>query len=323
MGELRAYFAREAGGGLRADHVLVTSGGQSALTAAFRYLATPGDPVVLESPTYGGTVVAARAAGLRPVPVPADRDGVLPDALSYAIERTRAPLIYLQTRHANPTGATLAEDRRPAVLSVAARARAFVVEDDWARDLDLSGPVPVPLAARDEDGHVVYIRSLTKPVAAGPRVAALMARGPAFERLRLGRTSDDLFVAPILQHTALDVLTAPGWPRHLARVRRVLRERRDALLAALGRHAPQFHLELVPAGGMLLWPRLPPGVPATRLAAACHDRGLAVEPGDWYFPGEPAGSFVRLSYAAAEATVMATAAATLAAAARDCFGGRQ
>lgn len=83
----------------------------------------------------------------------------------------------------------------------------------------------------DEDGHVIYVRSLTKPVAAGLRVAALVARGPALTRLCRGRVTDDLFVAPALQHTALDVLTAPGWPRHLAGLRRALRLRRDTLTA--------------------------------------------------------------------------------------------
>jgi len=80
--------------------VLITSGGQNALSAVFRHLCAPGEPVIVESPTYVGALVAARAAGLVLVPVPGDRDGVLPDALADALARTGARLAYLRLSYA-------------------------------------------------------------------------------------------------------------------------------------------------------------------------------------------------------------------------------
>ncbi len=310
--ELRGYLAGEAGPSCRADNVLVTSGGQAALVATCRYLAVPGDRIVVESPTYIGALAAARAAGLLVVPVPTDQHGVLPDALTDALTRSRARLVYLQPRHANPTGATLAADRRPAVLDAINAACAFLIEDDWVRDLDLDGPTPAPLASLDDDGHVIYIRSLTKPVAAGLRVAALIARGPALSRLRRGRLTDDLFVAPTLQHTALDVLTAPGWPRHLAGLRRALRQRRDTLTAALATHLPHCHPHLNPHGGVHLWLRLPDGTSDAEVTTAAHRHGVAVSPGRGYFPAEPPNPYLRLSYAAADPPTLQHAAALLA-----------
>src|SRR6202035_3310802 len=117
-------------------------------------------------------------------------------------------------------------------------------------DFDLGAATPPPLITQDDDGHVIYLRSVSKPVAAGLRVAGLAARGPVLTRLRRGRISDDLFVAPILQQVALDVLTAAGWSRHLGGVRRVLRERRDALVAAVRELLPECELEAVPDGGL-------------------------------------------------------------------------
>ena len=89
---------------MTAQDVLITPGGQAALSAVFRHLCAPGDPVIVESPTYVGALAAARAAGLILVPVPGDRDGVLPDALADALARSGARLAYLQPRYANPTG---------------------------------------------------------------------------------------------------------------------------------------------------------------------------------------------------------------------------
>ena len=302
--ELRAHFAAETGGPLTAQNVLITPGGQAALSAAFRHLCAPGEPVIVESPTYVGALAAARAAGLILVPVPGDARGVLPDALADALARTGARLVYLQPRYANPTGAVLAPDRRGPVLDAVARAGAFLIEDDWMRDFDLGPPSPPPLASIDDDGHVIYLRSLSKPVAAGLRVAGLAARGPVLARLRRGRISDDLFVAPVLQQIALDVLTAPGWPRHLGGLRRVLRERRDALAEAIGELLPGCALELVPSGGVHLWLRLPDSFSDVDVADLAAARGLAVGPGRVSFAGEPPASYLRLSYASADAPAL-------------------
>jgi DNA-binding transcriptional MocR family regulator len=237
---------------------------------------------------------------------------VLPDALADALARTRARLVYLQPRYANPAGAVLSPDRRPAVLAAAARAGAFILEDDWMRDFDLGASSPPPLASLDEDGHVIYLRSVSKPVAAGLRVAGLAARGPVLARLRRGRVSDDLFVAPILQQVALEVLTAPGWHRHMAAVRRVLRERRDALVLAVRQLLPDCRLDLVPAGGVHLWLRLPEGCSDADVAQAAPGRGVTVTAGRGSFPGEPPGPYLRLSFAAEESAALRRAAEILA-----------
>jgi len=154
---LRAWFAREAGGRFGAHDVVICPGGQAALVTAVRALAPPGGSVVVESPTYRGALAAVRAAGLTPIPVPSDADGVRPEMLADALERTGARVAYLQPLHANPHGADLSAERRAAVMEVAARSGAFLIEDDWARDLTIDGPAPAPLAADDPDGHVVYV----------------------------------------------------------------------------------------------------------------------------------------------------------------------
>jgi DNA-binding transcriptional MocR family regulator len=311
--ELRGYLAAEAGGGqLTEQNVLIASGGQAALSAVFRHLCAPGDPLIVESPTYVGALAAARAAGLVLVPVPGDADGVLPDALADAFARTGSRLAYLQPRYANPHGSVLAPDRREPVLLAAARAGAFLLEDDWMRDFDLDAPSPLPLISQDDDGHVIYLRSVSKPIAAGLRVSGLAARGPILARLRRGRISDDLFVAPMLQQIALDVLTAPGWPRHLAAARRRLRDRRDTLVGAIAQLLPGCRLDLIPGGGMHLWLRLPDGYGDADVTEAAAARGVAVNPGRASFPAEPPAAYLRLSYAGEEPAALRQAVGILA-----------
>lgn len=310
--ELRAWFARDAGGAFTADDVLVTAGGQAALATTFRALAQPGELLLVESPTYLGALAAARAAGLRVVPVPSDRDGVRPDLLADAFSRTGSRLFYAQPTYANPHGAVLAPDRRAAVLDVVAAAGAFLVEDDAARDLAIDGDPPPPLAADDRHGHVVLLRSLTKSVAPGLRVGAVAARGPAGSRLRAARLLDDFYVSGPLQQTAVDLVGSPTWRRHRKQLRSGLAARRDALLAALAATLPDaVHLGR-PAGGFHVWVRLPDGVDDVQLALAARAAGVVVSPGRPWFAAEPPAPFLRLTYAGAPARDLTEAITRLA-----------
>lgn len=294
--ELREWFAREIGGGLRASDLTICSGGQPALATAFRGLGEPGDVLLVEAPTYLGAIAAGRDAGLKVVGVPADEHGVRPDLLAAAFERTKARLFFSQPMYANPHGATLARERRADVLQAVADAGAFLIEDDWARGLTIEGAPPPPLAADDPDGHVVYLRSLTKVAAPGLRVAAIGARGVAGARLRTARLLDDLFVAGPMQHTAVEFLTAPAWRRHLGALRTGLRQRRDALVTAIHRELPDLTVR-PPKGGLHLWIRLPEGTDEVAVTTAAAARDVVVFPGRPWFPAEPTGPFLRLSFA--------------------------
>jgi DNA-binding transcriptional MocR family regulator len=295
--ELRAAFAATIG--VDAGDVTVVAGGQSGLSSAFRALSPPGAPVLLEAPTYLGAVAAAQAADLRPVPVPSDAEGLRPDLLAEAFARTGAALVYTQPLFANPTGAVLAPARRQAVLDVVRDAGAFLIEDDWARHLGLDRTAPPPLLRDDPDGHVVYLTSLTKPVAPSLRVGALVARGPAAGRLAAIRRVDDLFISRPLQEIAVELFGSPAWQRHLTALRAALRERRDALVAGLRHHLPRVEPVHIPSGGLHVWVRLPADVDEADVVTRARKRDVVVEAGHSYWITEPPGPHLRLTYAAA------------------------
>ncbi|WP_210730243.1 PLP-dependent aminotransferase family protein [Streptomyces sp. S816] len=298
--ELREWFAREIGGAVTAAGVLIAAGGQSALATALRALAPPGAPVLVESPTYPGMLALARAGGLRPVPVPVDRDGVRPELLADAFRATGARVFVCQPLFQNPTGAVLAPGRRAEVLGIARAAGAFVVEDDFVRRLVHAdaGPLPRPLAADDPDGVVVHVGSLTKATSPSFRVSALAAHGPVLERLRAIQVVDSFFVPRPLQEAALELVGSPAWPRHLRTLSGELKERRDAMTGALALRLPELALPHIPFGGYHLWARLPEGTDDDAFSAAALRAGVALTPGRPYFSAEPPAPYVRLSFAA-------------------------
>lgn len=297
--ELREWFARGTGGMITAAEVLITAGGQSALTTAVRAVAPPGAPVLVESPTYPGLLAIVRAAGLRPVPVPVDRDGVRTELLAAAFKATGARAFICQPLFQNPTGAVLSAERRPEVLRIAREAGAFVIEDDYVRRLahEDAGPLPRPLATDDHDGTVIHVCSLTKATSPSLRIGALAARGPVLERMRAIQIVDSFFVPRPLQEATLELVGSPAWNRHLRQVSAELKMRRDTLTTALALHLPELALPHIPSGGYHLWLRLPDGTDESALGSAALRAGVAVTPGRPYFSAEPPAPHLRLCYA--------------------------
>ena len=300
--DLRAWFAHDLGGGLTAEELMIAPGGQSALAVTLRALTVPGDVLLLEAPTYPGVLAIARSAGLEVVPVAGDRDGPVPERLAERFATTGSRLLYAQPTHANPTGRTWPAARRREVLEVVRAAGAFVIEDDWADRTTIEGTVPAPLVRSDGDGHVVYVRGLSKALGPGIRVAGVAARGPALRRLRNARVIDDLFVSGVLQETALEVMVSSAWERHLRGLRRTLGERRDALVTAVRTQLGDGALDVVPTGGFHLWVRVP--VESRALAARAAAAGVVVSPGEPWFPTEPTGDFLRLSFTGADVAAL-------------------
>jgi len=301
--ELQSWFAHE----LRAatpdgvtpptpSDVIVLPGSQSGLSSVFRALVGSGQPLLVESPTYWGAILAAAQTGVRVVPVPSGPEGPDPQELARAFDETGARVFYAQPNYANPTGAQWPARVGEQVLDVVRAHGAFLVEDDWAHDFGIT-TVAAPVAARDDSGHVVYLRSLTKSVSPAIRVAAVIARGPARDRILADRGAESMYVSGVLQAAALDVVTQPAWQTHLRGLRHQLLVRRDLLVSSLREHAPQAHVEHVPTGGLNLWARLPDGTDVDQLVRDCEAAGVIIAAGTEWFPAEPAGPYIRLNYA--------------------------
>lgn len=303
--ELQAWFATELGSAAPVgvappapSDVVILPGSQSGHSIAFRALVGAGRPLLMESPTYWGAILAATQAGVQVVPVPSGSRGPDPDELARAFERTGARAFYAQPTFANPTGAHWTPALADQVLETVRRYGAFLIEDDWAHDFGITAD-PAPIAARDDSGHVVYLRSLTKSVSPAVRIAGIIARGPARERILADAQAVSMYVSGMLQAVALDVVTQPAWRTHLRNLRQQLAARRDLLAGALREHAPTAHLEAVPRGGLNLWLRLPDTTDLPRLVRDCEAAGVLVAAGDEWFPAEPTGPHLRLNYSGA------------------------
>jgi GntR family transcriptional regulator/MocR family aminotransferase len=229
--------------------VVLTRGATDAMTRISAVLTAAGHRYLLvEDPSWPVLRDVARRAGLEPVPVPVDDDGVDVAALAAAARRTGARAALLTPAHQFPTGVPLSGERREAMLAWARDVDGLVVEDDYDAEFRYDRR-PVAALQRLDPGRVVLLGSVSKTLSAafGLGWAVLPATWrAAFADLAGGGPS------VLDQLTFARLLTGGGYDRHLRAARGRYRRRHDALTAALGRALPEVRLSGLAAGLHLL-----------------------------------------------------------------------
>jgi len=273
------------------DQILVVGGALSGVSLAVRALTRPGDPVLVESPSYPNSVEAARRSGARLSPVTVEPDGWDLDAATSTISAVRPVAAQLILDFHNPTGALMADGERERLAAALRRAGTVAIVDETMLEVELDEVVrPLPFAAHLSS--TILVGSSSKSHWGGLRVGWLRVPRPLMARLLQARIADDLG-APILEQLALAELLRSRPGLH-PETRTALQTSRQAMIEALPRAIPGARWT-VPAGGLSLWVELP--APRSRqLAAAARDVGLLVSPGPQFAVHHGLESFVRLPY---------------------------
>lgn len=310
---LREQISRvllERGVAAAPDDILVTAGAQQGIDLTLRALTAPDDVVLVEAPTYPGILEAAARRGQRVVGVPLDDGGIDVAALEAACLAHRPRLLYTVPTYHNPTGVSLAPERRAAVLHVAREHRLLILEDDVYGLLGYDGPTPAALKASDAEGRVVYSMSFSKALAPALRLGALVASPELLPELAGAKHSGDLVCSPLLQRALAAYLRQGRFAAHLQQVRALYRTRRDAQLAALDTLPPGCEWTH-PGGGLNVWVALPDGVNERDFCVAAIERGVGVAPGSAFFAQPRRGAHMRLSFGAQPPESIARGVATL------------
>ena len=266
------------------DEVLITSGAQQALSLTAAAYVTAGATVVVEDPTFPGTVDAFRAAGARVLAVSVGPAGVDLASLAATVARNDVAAVALSPTFQTPTGTTLEADGRRAVAALAARTGTLLIDDRTVAEIPLGHDQPPPLATYAPEGAVLTIGSLSKLAWAGLRIGWIRAPRAMVDQLAALKGSSDLGSSLIGQVIAAEVLAGATALRALRAAE--LGARLDALSGALGARLPHWTWRR-PDGGCLLWVRVPGGA-ATALAHRAEAAGLLVTPGP---VASPSGRF--------------------------------
>jgi len=279
------------------DSVLITSGSQQALALVARLLLQPGQAVAVESPTYVGALALFRSLGVDLVGIPMDEEGMQVDKLEEALRARHVGLIYTIPSFHNPSGVSMSDARRRALVDLAGRLNVPVVEDDYVGDLCYEGPARPALKALDRGGWVIYLGTFSKILMPGLRVGYLVATGPIFEKLLSWKWVNDLTTCTIVQRALHGYINVGRYQAHLRRIVREYRRRRDAMLAAVSDELRPWAEWRKPEGGLFLWIALRADTRADRLYAISQEEGVTYVPGELFFPDPPSAVYLRLNFA--------------------------
>ena len=281
--------------------VLITTGSQQGLDLVAKVLVDEGSRVLVETPTYLGALQAFSPMEPTIVSVASDDEGPLVDdfAATAGHDSGRARFMYLLPNFQNPTGRTMSEARRAALVAKADELGVPLVEDNPYGDLWFDQPPPAPLTARNPEG-CIYLGSFSKVLAPGLRLGYVVAPKAIYPKLLQAKQAADLHSPSFNQRLVAEVLKDGFLERHVPTIRALYKRQRDAMHAALERELASLGVTWSrPDGGMFLWARLPEGLSAIELLPEAVERNVAFVPGAAFYAEAPDARTLRLSFVTA------------------------
>ena len=295
-GPLREIVAAGLPWNVEPAQVLITTGSQQALDLIGKVLIDKDSKVLVETPTYLGALQAFAPMEPNVVGVASDDHGVDLDDL--AAKAAGARFLYVLPNFQNPTGRTMLEARRAALIERAERLGLPLVEDNPYGDLWFDAPPPAPLTGRNPEG-CIYMGSFSKVLAPGLRLGYVIAPKAMMPKLLQAKQAADLHSPSFNQRMVVAVMQDGFLARHVPTIRTLYKAQRDAMLAALTREMPAGVTWNTPDGGMFLWARLPEGVHAVDLLPKAVEQGVAFVPGSAFYAGNADPRTIRLSFVTA------------------------
>lgn len=301
---LREFIARklakDAGITCTPDEVLITSGSLQGLDLVNAVYVARGDTVIVEQETYGGTLTRLQRLGANIVGVPVDGDGLNPQSLAATLadltaRGVRPKFIYTIPTVQNPTATVMSAGRRREILALSTQYGVPIFEDECYSDLVWGGERPQAMRGMVNSDQVVHIGSFSKSIAPALRLGYVVASWPLMSRI-LAIKSDGGSGA--IEQMMLAEYCNTHFDTHIRMLRKVLRGKVEALMAAL---RERFGAEVAfddPAGGIFLWVTFPARVDTSKLTQAALQAGVAVNPGaEWMTDAERGKQRIRICFA--------------------------
>lgn len=242
------YVNLERGARATADRVLVLTSSQQAMTLCANMLLDPGERIFIEDPAYYGARKAFDAAGLESVPIRVDSQGVTVEPI--LSDPHRAKGVFLTPSHQFPTGATLALDRRLALIEWAARHQAWIIEDDYDSEFHYAGKPTACVQGLDPHDRTIYIGTFTKSLFPGLRIGYVVLPPQLVKPMTVARTLLDGHTASMAQLTLARFMEGGHFGAHVRAMRGIYAQRLDVLSGLVRKHLSGFVEPRVPIGGL-------------------------------------------------------------------------
>lgn len=294
--ESAAALIARTGIATSAKDIFLTTGGQQAIDLLCKLLIEPNDPVLVETPTYSATLQILKSYRARPIGVESDENGMLPDDLDKKLSQYRPKFVYIIPTFQNPTGRTLALERRKAIAQITARHGVLLLEDDPYRELRYFGEHLPPIKMFDEGDNILYLASTSKILCPGLRVGIIRVPTDLHRHLVVAKQAADMHSVTLSQAIVDAYLREGLLDEHLKIICPAYRDQLSAMLEEIERHFPAEITFTRPQGGLFICCELPKHVDTAKLLPISVERKVAFIPGDQFYAVDGVKNMMRLNF---------------------------
>ena len=299
---LRRQIARRminAGVNIRPDDIVITTGCQEAMTLCLRAVTKFGDTVVVESPSYFGTLKAIESLGLKALEIPTDAEnGMSLSALKLAVHEWKVSACILTPNFSNPLGYCMSDEDKLELRTILKQANIPIIEDDIYAELGYRAQRPKAIKAFDETGansNVLLCSSLSKSLSPGLRIGWAIP-GRWLDQVTQLKVSNSMAGATLPALTAARYLEQGIFDRHLRQMRRYYKDQRDFFLQLTTKHFPKDIRFTHPEGGYVIWIELTQGIDSMELFERAQKENISIAPGPLFSVSGQYKNFIRINY---------------------------
>lgn len=251
---LMEYMQKEHNTGSENDDIIITTGAQQIMDLCTKTLVNEGEVVIVEAPSFIGSLNTFRSYNAKLVGVTVEPDGMNTDELE---EKLRAnpntKFIYTIPNFQNPSGVTMSLEKRRKVYELAKKYGVLIIEDNPYGDLRYSGESVPNIKSFDTDGIVIYAGSMSKVISPGIRVAYCICPKPIFQKLVVCKQGNDVHTNIWAQYVCDEFITKYDFNAHLAMLRRIYTEKAQFCMDLLDKYcAPAITYNKID-GGLFIW----------------------------------------------------------------------
>ena len=274
-------FARR-GVSVTPEQMVITTGCTQALHGMIRLLAQPDDIVACEAPAYYATLEMLGDTGIRVLPIPVrNSQGVDLDLVVTLFERYRPKFFVVCSTLSNPSGATMPNEARGALVEICRKSSTQILEDEIYGELsEIEGLRPI--RSYDDGSTVSYVMSFSKTVAPGIRVGVCVPGGNT-DRFAQLKCQQDMHSATLCEVAFRKYLEDADLDSHLKYLKALNRQRREIGRKLIEQYFPEGTIIWIPDGGFLLWVEVPPSIDIEAVYQAALSKNVAFSRGKSFF----------------------------------------
>lgn len=283
------------------DAVIITTGANQGIDLTAKALLNKGDKIVVESPSFIGSLNAFRTYETELLGVTVEDDGMNMEELEQVLSSNSVKFIYTIPTFQNPTGTTMSLTKRKKMLELASKYDVLILEDNPYGDLRFSGESMPTLKSLDTEGRVIYAGSFSKILSPGMRLGYIIAPTPICEKVEILKQVNDVHTPVLTQLMCVEFMNRYNIDEYIEKNRQLYGEKCKCMTDAMEKYFPKGKVSwVVPEGGIFLWCKCDGIDDIAPVVDRCLEKKVAIVPGNNFAVdmSKPSNMF-RLNYSSA------------------------